>query len=141
MNSLRVSLVDIALQWERTFGNAPSITSALSEFDAAALLGCSVEEYSECMRGSTTVRRGYDFIFRGQRYQVKGNRPSGKRGSAVTWVPKATNYEWDFLVWVLYDQGYKIQEAWQWEVGAYMKQFDAITRLSPAHLRLGTRLA
>jgi hypothetical protein len=141
MTSLRASLVEIALQWESAFGNAPSITPALSEFDAAVLLGCSVEEYSECMRGSTTVQRGYDFMFHGKRYQVKGNRSSGKRGSAVTWVPKATNYEWDFLVWVLYDRLYQIQEAWQWDVAAYVKQFDAITRLSPAHLRFGTRLA
>ncbi len=59
----------------------------------------------------------------------------------MTWVPKATNYEWDFLVWVLYDRNYEVQEAWLWEVEAYKVAFHEVTRLSPKHLRSGVCLA
>lgn len=132
--------METALEWERRFGNAPSITSVLSELDAAMLVGCSAEEYSSAMAGMTAVQRGYDFKFEGARYQVKGNRPSGKRGSAVTWVRKATNYEWDFLVWVLYNRSYEIEEAWLWDVATYVAAFDSVKRLSPSHHRRGTNL-
>ncbi len=140
MNDLRQRLVEAALAWERAFGIAPSITSALSEFDAAMLIGCSAEEYSTSMCGATTVQKGHDFIFNSSRYQVKANRPSGKPGSFVTLVPKAKNYEWDFLIWLLYDPQYQIQEAWLWEVDAYKAAFDSIKRLSPSHYRKGKRL-
>ena len=140
MNSLRHRLVKTALAWERAFGNAPSITSALSEFDAASLIGCPIVEYSASMQGVTTVQKGYDFKFNGARYQVKGNRPSGKLGSKVTLVAKAKNYEWDFLVWVLYNSQYEIQEAWLWEVSAYKAAFDSVKRLSPLHYRQGKQL-
>jgi|UniRef100_C5CL01 hypothetical protein len=140
MQQLRQQLVQTALKWEQAFGNAPSITSTLSEYDAAMLLGLTPEQYSECMYGATAVQKGYDFVFQGKRYQVKGNRPSGKPGSFVTWVSKATNYEWDFLVWILYDSRYEVQEAWLWEVSEYMAQFDPIKRLSPVHYRRGKRL-
>lgn len=141
MDQLRQQLVETALAWERAFGNAPPITSTLSEFDAASLLGCSLEQFAACMKGSTAVQKGHDFVFNGARYQVKGNRPSGKLGSFVTLVPKATNYDWDFLIWILYDPQYEIQEAWQWEVENYKTAFDSIKRLSPAHYRGGKRLA
>jgi hypothetical protein len=141
MENLRQKLIESALKWESAFGNAPSITSALSEFDAACLVGCSIDKYSASMQGMTVVQKGYDFKFNDKRYQVKGNRPSGKRGSVVTWVPKATNYDWDFLVWVLYNPQYEIQEAWLWDVAAYKKAFDSVKRLSPSHYRRGKRLA
>ena len=141
MKTLRNRLVETVLAWEKSFGNAPSITSALSELDAALLLGCSLDEYSIAMQGMTSVQKGYDFKFNGHRYQVKANRPSGKPGSFVTMVPKATNYEWDFLIWVLYNPGYEIQEAWLWEVSEYKAAFDSTKRLSPKHYREGKRLA
>jgi len=136
MSKLREQLVKATLAWERAFGNAPLITTVLSEYDAALLVGCSAAAYSLAMQGVSAVQKGHDFIFNGAKYQVKGNRPSGKRGSFVTWVPKATNYHW-----ILYDSQYQIQEAWQWEVAAYVEAFDSVKRLSPAHLRLGTQLA
>ena len=37
--TLRNKLVDIALDWQENFGVAPSITSAISEYDAAMLIG------------------------------------------------------------------------------------------------------
>ena len=141
MEELREQLVKVALAWEHAFGNAPQITTVLSEYDAARLIGCSPEAYSDIMRGSSAVQKGHDFIFNGLRYQVKGNRPSGKPGSFVTWIPKATNYHWDYLIWVLYNSQYQIQEAWQWEVATYVDAFNTVKRLSPAHLRLGKQLA
>gem|GEM_PF-2714817 len=48
------------------------------------------------------------------RYQVKGNRPSGKLGSFVNLVPKAYNYDWDFRIWILYNSRHEIQEACLW---------------------------
>ena len=141
MYELRHRLIGCALDWERAFGVAPQVTSALSELDAAILLGCPIEEYSRSMQGHTSVRKGCDFEFHGHRYQVKANRPSGKPGSHVTLVAKARNYEWDYLIWVLYTRIYEIQEAWLWEVSAYRAAFHAVKRLSPSHYRQGQRLA
>jgi hypothetical protein len=137
---LRQQLIDTALAWEARFGNAPLITTVLSEYDAAMLVGMTEEQYAAAMVGATSVQRGYDFKHQGRRYQVKGNRPSGKPRSSVTWVRKATNYEWDILVWILYDSKYVIQEAWRWEVDAYREAFHDVERLSPAHYRLGKAL-
>jgi hypothetical protein len=138
---LREQLVSVALQWEERFGNAPSITTAISEYDAAMLVGMSEAQYSAAMIGATAAQKGYDFKHNGKRHQVKGNRPSGKPGSFVTWVPKAKNYDWDCLVWVLYDPRFVIQEAWLWDVNEYQSSFQQISRLSPAHYRGGQRLA
>ena len=135
--SLRNFLVDIALEWQKKFGVAPQITSTLSEFDAAILIGMTENEYSEYMKDKTAVQKGSDFVFNNIRYQVKANRPSGKPGSFVTMVPKAKNYNWDKLIWILYDKNYVMQEAWEWDVVAYKSAFDSIKRLSPAHYRKG----
>ena len=50
---LRDILVDVALQWQASFGIAPSITSSISEYDAAMLVGMSEKEYSDYMRDKT----------------------------------------------------------------------------------------
>ena len=140
MKELRAQLVETALAWERAFGNAPSITSAVSELDASELVGLPIEEYLAAMQGTTAVQKGMDFRFNGQRYQVKACRPSGKKGSFVTRVPKPSNYEWDVLIWILYNPLYEIQEAWQWDVDSFRKGLDHVTRLSPSHLRMGARI-
>lgn len=137
---MRKQLVEIALNWENRYGNAPPITATISEYDAAKLLGLSDDSYSDLMRNATTVQKGYDFSAYGVRYQVKGNRPSGKPGSRVTKTPKASNYDWDILIWILYDKTYAIEEAWLWPVAEYRAAFDAVTRLTPQHYRQGTRL-
>ena len=126
--------------WQHHFGVAPSITSALSEFDAAMLIGMTPEEYSASMRDRSAVGKGYDFIHGGIRYQVKANRPSGRKGSFVTLVPKASNYDWDKLIWILYDPAYALQEAWLWDVNTYEAAFHLVGRLSPSHYRNGIRL-
>lgn len=137
IEQLRDKLVEIALRWQERYGVAPSITSTISEYDAAMLIGMSENEYSDYMRDKTAVNKGNDFVFNNTRYQVKANRPSGKKGSYVTMVPKAANYEWDRLIWILYDKNYVIQEAWEWGVEEYKDAFDAIKRLSPDHYRKG----
>ena len=134
---LRNKLVEIALQWQERYGVAPSITSTISEYDAAMLVGMSENDYSAYMKDKTAVNKGSDFVFNNTRYQVKANRPSGKKGSFVTMVPKAANYEWDRLIWILYDKNYVIQEAWEWGVEEYKDAFDAIKRLYPDHYRKG----
>ena len=140
MHDLRDQLVDLALRWEKAFGNAPHITAAISEFDAAQLVGCSADAYSACMRNATAVQRGHDFEFDGKRYQVKANRPSGKPGSVVSLVPKARNFDWDFLIWILYNKQYEIEEAWSWEATAYREAFEFVKRLGPFDYQRGTRL-
>jgi hypothetical protein len=137
---LRARLVAAALEWQAAFGVAPAITSTVSELDAALLVGCPIAEYCECGTLRTAVSKGHDFTFNGLRYQVKANRPSGKPGSPVTLVAKATNYDWDRLIWILYDTRYVVSEAWEWDVARYREEFDAVRRLSPRDMRRGRRL-
>lgn len=137
---LRQTLIDAALAWQARYGVAPHITSALSELDAARLVGMSEAEYSASRQQATAVQRGYDFMFRGERYQVKANRPSGRRGSVVTLVSKPRNYDWNHLIWILYDRDYNIVEAWRWEVDAFRSKCSDVKRLSPQHLRGGSHV-
>lgn len=137
MLTLRDQLVEVALEWQAKFGVAPQITTAISEYDVAMLVGMSESDYSDYMKDKTAVSKGADFIFNKIKYQVKANRPSGKPGSFVTMVPKATNYEWDKLIWVLYDKNYIMQEAWEWDVEDYKSTFNDKKRLSPDDYRNG----
>ena len=134
---LRNRLVDIALAWQNRYGVAPSITSSISEYDAAMLVGMNEDEYSQYMQDKTAVSRGHDFIYNGIRYQIKATRPSGKPGSRITNVPNAKNRSWDKIIWVLYDKNYVMLEAWEWEVKAYDEAFSPTQRLSPDHYRKG----
>jgi hypothetical protein len=138
--SLRERLVSAALEWQGKFGVAPSITSALSEYDAAMLIGHSPESFGRDCINRTAVTKGCDFTHNGLRYQVKANRPSGRPGSIVTLVAKATNYEWDRLIWILYDKQYCMQEAWEWTVDEYQRSFHVKGRLAPLDMRKGRRL-
>lgn len=139
-DELRNRLVAVALEWERMFGVAPSITSAVSEYDAARLVGHTDETYGLACAARTAVSRGCDFIFNGLRYQIKACRPSGKPGSKVTKVPEARNYDWDYLIWILYDKNFVVQEAWQWKVAEYRTAFEGRSRLSPNDMRNGKSL-
>lgn len=139
-DSLRSRLVTIALEWEHSFGVAPHITSAISEYDAAHLIGHSDASFSADCVGRTAVSRGADFSFGGLQYQVKANRPSGKPGSPVTKVAKASNYEWDKLVWLLYDRLYVLQEAWEWDVAEYRLAFHDTIHVRPPDMRRGRRI-
>ena len=137
---LRNRLVAVTLEWETCFGVAPAITSTVSEYDAALLVDCSLDDYCACRKLMTAVSKGHDFTSKGIRYQVKANRPSGKPGSFVTLVAKPSNYQWDFLIWILYDRLYVIQEAWLWTAADYQAQLGSKTRISPADMRKGKRI-
>ena len=138
--NLRKKLVEVALEWQKRYGVAPAITSAVSEYDAAMLSGMSDEQYSAYMQDKTAVARGHDFIFEGVKYQIKAHRPSGKPGSRITNAGKARNYEWDALIWIRYSVNYQIEEAWLWDREAYIENFDEKTRISPDDMRKGKRL-
>ncbi len=140
MESIRQQLIDVALECQKRFGVAPAITSTLSEYDAAMLVGCSEKEYSTNGQSRTAVTKGHDFKHNNIRYQVKGNRPSGKPGSPVTLVSKAKNYEWDKLIWIRYDIQYNILEAWEWDVDKYEQEFGSKKRISPIDMRKGKNL-
>ena len=137
MQDLRNQLIQVALEWEHFFGNAPAITSVISEYDAAHLLGINDETYSQIMQNSTSVQKGHDFIYNNIKYQVKGTRSSGKPGSKITKVPQAKNYEWDYLIWISYSPDYSISEAWMWDMPSYKLQFEHLNRISPTQMRNG----
>jgi hypothetical protein len=137
---LRDALVQVALEWEKRFAVAPRITCDIAEYDAAKLVNTSLKIGLGRKNEDTAVTRGCDFCKGKERYQVKSNRPSGKVGSVVTLVGKAQNYEWDKLIWILYDRNYKIQEAWIFNVNLYRELFESKSRLSPQDMRKGLRL-
>lgn len=156
---MRNRLVSLSLEWEEAFGVAPSITSAISELDAAVLVGFKIDRYTDAeiatlknigfelmptyaeeMQGKSAVRKGYDFKYDGKRYQVKSNRPSGKPGSYVTRSPKPSNLEWDILIYILYDKHYVVQEAWLWKLDEFKNILHAKERLGPSDYRLGLKI-
>lgn len=141
-NELRQNLVDLALAWERQYGVAPSIVSAISEYDAARLVGMSDLEYSSYMQeqNRTAVSSGHDFCYKNIRYQIKAHRPSGKPGSKITNAGKASNYKWDTLIWIRYNKEYKIEEAWSWDRDKYIEVLGSVKRISPADMRKGRKL-
>ena len=138
--SLRTKLITIALEWQSRFGVAPSITTALSEYDAALLVGCLEPDYALQTQHRTAVTKDSDFLFAGKHYQIKGNRPSGKPGSKITKVPKAKNYNWDYLIWMLYNEEYVLLESWLWTASDYRARLHAIPHIRPSHMREGTSL-
>jgi hypothetical protein len=120
---LRKQFVDVALEWEKHFGVAPSITSAISELGAARLVGMS--EAADCAGGThrTAVTKDTDLVCGEVRYQVTASRPSGKRGSKVRLVSHKTEkkrpFGWDRLIWIRYDRFYRIQEVREFTADEY----------------------
>ena len=139
-DGLRDLLVGVSLEWEKRFSVAPGITSAVAEYDAAKLKETSLEIGKGREASDTAVTKGVDFRKGNLRYQMKSNRPSGKPGSPVTLVGKASNYNWDKLIWILYDRVYNLKEAWEFSRDDYGARFDHKKRLSPDDMRSGLRL-
>ena len=140
-DQLRGLLVQVSLEWERRFAVAPRITDSIAEYDATKLVGTSLrigEGRKEC---DTAVTKGVDFRKGNTSYQVKSNRPSGKLGSRVTLVGKATGFDWNKLVWVLYDREYNIEEAWEFTRNKYRESFESKKRISPSIMLLFTRVS
>ena len=139
-DQLRDLLVQVSLEWEKRFAVAPRITADVAEYDAAKLVGTSLTIGKGREESDTAVTKGVDFKKGDILYQVKSNRPSGKPGSKVTLVGKATGFDWDKLIWILYDRKYKIEEAWEFTCDRYRQLFEPKKRLSPDDMRMGTRL-
>ena len=139
-DQLRDLLVQISLEWERRFAVAPQITASMAEYDAAKLVGTSLRIGKGRKESDTAVTKGVDFRKGNIFYQVKSNRPSGKPGSKVTLVGKATSFDWHKLVWILYDREYNIEEAWEFTRNKYRKLFESKKRISPEDMRMGTKL-
>lgn len=139
-DQLRDLLVQISLEWERRFAVAPRITDAIAEYDAAKLAGTSLRIGKGRRESDTAVTKGVDFRKGNILYQVKSNRPSGKPGSRVTLVGKATSFDWHRLIWILYEREYTIKEAWEFSSSEYIKLFESKKRLSPDDMRRGTKL-
>ena len=57
-------MIAVALEWQERYGVAPQITTPLSEYDAAMLVGMPEQKYSEFMQDITAVNRGSDFIYK-----------------------------------------------------------------------------
>ena len=123
-DKLRDLLVQISLEWERRFAVAPQITVSVAKYDAAKLVGTSLKVGKGRKESDTAVTNGVDFRKDNIFYQVKSNRPSGKLGSKVTLVGKATNFDWHKLVWILYDREYNIKEAWEFSRNKYRELFE-----------------
>src|SRR5436853_7886465 len=98
--SLRQRLVTLALEWERAFGVGPPITSAISELDAALLVGYTEGTSAQtCITaGRTAISQGCHSVLSDIGYQVKTSRPSGTPRSVVTLVAKARLDDWDRLM-------------------------------------------
>jgi len=142
--TIRDTLVQTVLKWEETFGFFPGqagITAAISEYDAARKLGLNEVDYQASIPDRTAVSRGYDFIFRNERIQVKANRPSRRPGSAVWNVGKKVKTDgWDILIYILYDEDYVIQKAYKFKSDEYQRMFSDKTSLRLEDMRQGTSL-
>lgn len=131
----RTILVETALSWEKRYGVMPAITSAVSEYDAARMIGISGKEIERIFQTQTAVTRGYDFIWNDVKYQIKANRPSGKKGSIVTMISKPRNYDWDNLIWLLYDKEFNVMEGLLFSQQNFKSEFDTLNIVRPVHLR------
>jgi hypothetical protein len=138
-DSLRDHLCENAVKWQEKYRVAPNIISAISEFDAARLVGMSEEEYAERERGRTSAA---GFIFREMRYQVLGTRREGirERPESIVIHKRPSNYDWDYLIWIRYNKSYVIQEAWRWDVVLYTEYFNQNDRMTLNDMRLGENL-
>lgn len=105
------------------------------------LVGMNEEQYCSNGQLRTAVSKDFDFVCNGIRYQVTANRPSGKKGSPVSWVSQNTERKKPFnrLIWILYDRLYNTQEAWEFTADVYRKRFHNLSRLSPDGRRLFPR--
>lgn len=134
IEELKNQLIKSCLDWERLIGVAPHITSAISEYDAMKLVGMSEQEILQQSGGKTAVQKGHDFIYKYVKYQVKANRPSGKKGSSVTITSKAKNYEFDKLIWILYNTNFVIKTAYKLDVKDYKDRLGHLKYVRPNDL-------
>lgn len=137
-SQLRDLLVQISLEWERRFGVIPHVLGAISEYDAAKLVGGNLRIGEGRDKGFTPITKGVDFRKDGIAYQVKARRPGPNK--RVRRAPKAKNYAWNKFVWILYNHDYRMIEASEFDVNSYRKLFDLKPRLTPNDMRKGKKI-
>jgi hypothetical protein len=111
---LRKQFVDVAREWEKHFGVAPSITSAISELGAARLVGMSEDAY--CAGGT---HRG---SMKGSKVRLVSHKTEKKRP-----------FGWDRLVWIRYDRFYRIQEVREFTADEYRRKFGVCSTAGGRH--------
>lgn len=82
-----------------------------------------------------TLSEGLSRMLRKYPQKIEGLRKALKRLSPRQ--KEKANYEWDRLIWILYDKNYIMQEAWEWHVEDYKMAFENKKRLSPEDYRKG----
>jgi hypothetical protein len=142
---IRDQLVQIVLKWEEMFGFFPGqagITAAISEYDAAIkILKHNEAEYKASIERRTAVGRRFDFEFNNEKFQVKANRPSRHLGATVWNAGRKVKTDgWDILIYILYDEDYEIQEAYQFDSETYERKFSDRTSLRLEDMREGKNL-
>ena len=142
--TIRDQLVQLVLEWEERFGFFPGqagITAAVSEYDAAMMLGHNEAEYIISVAGRSPVGCGHDFVFKNKKIQVKANRPGGRSGDTV-WNagPKMITGGCDILIYLLYNKDYVVQEAYQFDCNEYEEMFSNKKSLRLEDMRKGKRL-
>ena len=142
MEELRKNLVANTLEWQKEYGVAPAILSAISEYDAAIkVVEMKEKEYSDYMQDKSAVNKGFDFEYNKKKYQIKATRPSGK-GRCKVWkaMNKLKNTKFDYILWLNYDENYKLKEAYQYEREDFISRFENKSYISPTDMRKGKLL-
>jgi hypothetical protein len=135
---LRDRLCGVASKWQEKYRVSPSIMSAISEYDAARIIGMSEEEYAGRERGITS---GFNFIYNDRRYRVLGRRERrSERPESIVIRERPRHYKWDYFIWILYNESYVIREVRLWEVASYEEYFEQKDRMSLRDMRLGENL-
>ena len=139
-DTLRTTLVALVPEWEKRYGVAPFITAAVSEYDAARLVGHTPETFFAGLRGSHGSYSRHGLLL--QRSSVSDQSLSAQRKTRFVHYLGAKSNELRMgstgLASVCGE--FQLLEAWEWYVADYQSSFDTIKRLSPAHMRTGRRL-
>jgi hypothetical protein len=77
MGDLRDRLVAVALEWQAKYGNAPSVTSEVAEYDAARLVGGDEDELLH--QNEAAFSRGKGPALRSRWEPVLGNGEPSER--------------------------------------------------------------
>ncbi len=117
--NLRKSLVKNAINFEKKFHIIPSISSAISELDAMAIVGMSGDEIVKYAPKQKSRQKDFDFEYNGKKYQVKVDRQSITELSSVEKGLNRHNSQvsiggkWDSIMWLQYNSDYRLLLAYE----------------------------
>lgn len=140
MEHLYNDLINISLKWEKEYGIVPKILPEILKYDAVIYIDYDLDAYAKQIKTRKTNPSGYDILFKGKKYLVKGGRRIGENISTISPMDKPKNKNWDYLIWILYDQEFKVLEVWQWENKVFYKKFQNKTRITADKMRTGKYL-